>query len=109
MNFGVPQRFIRVNVAHARDKRLIQQQWFDVPATRAQSFQKFALGHFQWFGAQLADNLRGIVHEPPASEFTEIVKAQLASVVQQQMHVLMFIAFDARCVKTKLSGHTQMD
>ncbi len=42
MHSGGKQRFIRIDVSHSRDERLVQQEGFDVAFVALQSCEKFS-------------------------------------------------------------------
>ena len=60
-------------------------------------------------GPKLADDLFGVIDQPPASEFSEIVKTEFTSIVEQKMDVLVNVAFFTAGMKAELPGHAQMN
>ena len=72
------QRFIGVYIAQASNKGLVEQQRFQLAATRMQHLMKFLGSELvtQGFGPKITKNRIRIVNEPDAPEFARVVERQ---------------------------------
>lgn len=106
-----PQGFVDVDVSESGDDVLIQQEGLQHAGVTGQlpAQDGGSEGRFERFGAQLARNRRGVRHQMPAPEFSRVVIAQIASIVQVQDHVFVLVARQGVCGKAQATAHAQMD
>src|SRR5579863_7910318 len=111
MNFRAPQTFIRIDIANAPQKTLIQHECLYPCAPGPCLRHKFFSADFQRVGAERAqlfgERLCRKVGKPP--ETARIGVTELAIIVEPETCVSMFFAGMACGVGRDLSRHPEMN
>ncbi len=110
MNLRAPETFVRINIPHAAQEPLIEQQRFDPRAAGSRLLDEFLNVNFERIGAkcvQLFHKGRGLqVSETPESPRIRV--AQLTIVIEQETGVGMLFARLGRGIRRDLPGHSEM-
>jgi len=80
MHSGGKQRFIRIDISHSRDKRLIQQEGFDVALVALQSREKFSEIDRQRIGSGACEEIRQFVKIFEPAELADVVINESAGI-----------------------------
>lgn len=111
MDAGFEKGFVRVDVAHPRDKSLIQQQRFDPPAAAAEHSGKHSRGKIlikRIRSQRTSDGLR-ILHQPDSAKLAGIVEHKPAAVCEcNRQPVVKFQRFHIG-FHAQIAAHAQMN
>jgi hypothetical protein len=111
MNLRPPQTFIRIDISHAPQHALIEQQRLDSRAPRPDSRHKFLRIDFQRIGPKpmqllLERHSRKVRHAPKTSG---VRVTQLPSVIEQETRMRMLLARLRSRMRRDMPGHPKMD
>lgn len=109
MQTRVPERFVRVDISNPREEFLLEQEWFQIPASFVEQSNKILGGDFHRLGSELAYDARWIVYEPHPAEFAWIAKAEFASAVELKEDVHVWVARRCKRIDRKSAGHAKMN
>src|ERR1700684_513504 len=106
-----PQTLVRVNIAHASQHALIQQQRFDVRASCTNSRAKFFLRRFQRIEPEFAQHafVRRTREHSHSSKPPNVGVTKLATIVKSKKNMCMRHYGNFRWTGNNLAGHTQMN
>ncbi len=84
MDFGKMQSLICIDITHASQEGLVQQQRFDLPLFFVQHFEEQTRVEFrvEWFWAQAAQHRLWVSHQPHPPKFPRIIEHQAQSIVE---------------------------
>ncbi len=110
MQFGIPQRFIDVNVAESGDEMLIQQERLQHAVMAAETLGQYFRGKafLQWFRPQTPEDAVRILCQMDSAEFAGIVKPQLPPVIKFDDDVFVFDAGCAGLNQMEATGHSKV-
>ncbi len=111
MNSRSPQTFVRVDVAHASQNALIEQERFCAGAASTQFRGEFFFGGFERIEAEFAQSgfARTVGDNPHASEAANVGVAELAAVVEREKNVSVRDHRRFSGANDKLTRHSQMN
>ncbi len=111
MNPRAPEALVGVNVSHAAEHVLIEQQRLDHRAPRAEPRAEFFFAHFQRVRTQAPEMLRecGFSDNGEAAKAANVRVAQLAAVIEQECGVRMKPRRLVRALGNKLPRHSQVN
>lgn len=111
MDSGAPQTFVRVDVAHAAQDALVEQERFDAGAASTQFRAEFFLGSFERIEAELAQSgfARTIADNSYASEAANVRVTELAAVVEREKNVRVRDYGSLGWTDDELARHSQVN
>ena len=111
MDSGSPQTFVRVDVAHAAQDALVEQERFDARAVSAQFRAEFFLSSFERIEAELAQSgfAVAIFDDSHASEAANVRVAEFAAVVEREKNVSVRDDWSFGWADDELARHSQMN
>ncbi len=111
VNARAPEAFVRVDVAHASQNALIEQERFDAGAASAQFRGEFLFGGFERIEAEFAQSgfVLAILDDSHASEAANVRVAELAAVVEREKDVSVRHHRRFRRENDELTRHSQMN
>ncbi len=111
MNAGPPEAFVRVDVAHAAQNALIEQERLDAGAASAQFRGEFLFGGLERIEAEFAQHgfALAVLDDSHASEAANVGVAQLTAIVEREKDVSVRHHRRFRRANDKLTGHSQMN
>ena len=106
-----PQTLIRIDIAHASQDTLVQQQCLDLRAPRTNHSGKFVFRCFQWIEPELAQHscvgrVRKHCH---AAKTPNVRVPKLPAIIQTKKHMRVRQNGNFRRAGHDLPGHSQMN
>jgi hypothetical protein len=109
---GGEEGFVAIDVAHAGEAALVEEEGFDGLAARGQELAESGAGDFERLGAEFGQGRRGVsfelVEEPPAAEFADVAEADEAAAGETEVDMVMFAALGGG-IDGKTAGHAEVD
>jgi hypothetical protein len=108
---GTVQRFIDIDVSHARQERLIEKQRLEL----AFSGEQFLLEQLKCevvlkgFRTQFAKQIPGVAHPVNTSEFARVAEAEFPAVIKMEHGMDVVIRFGPWRAHVEVSAHPQVD
>jgi hypothetical protein len=111
VNARAPEAFVRIDVSHAPQNALIEQECFDAGAASAQFRAEFLFGGLERIEAEFAQSgfVTAILDDSHASEAANVGVAQLTAIVEREKDVSVRHHRRFRRANDKLTRHSQMN
>ena len=110
MQHGLVQGFIGVDIAHARQEVLVEQQWLDLAFVVDQALVKVvdSEGFVKGFGAEFVQDFFRVAHQPHPPEFARVDEDQALPAGEVEDGAVMGLQGKAGALRIKARFHTQV-
>ncbi len=105
------QGFIHIDIPHAGQERLVEQEWFELAMGVLQTIEQLAGSEtlIQRLGAKVTQHAGQLIHQPDSAELAGIVEGQLQAAIQLEQQAIMGGGLSASRPHQQVATHAQVE